>query len=145
MMKHIIFTGTLLLASAVTGEAMAVCSGTQVTGPALTTLLQSTMVCKSNGVDWEWQEYHSGSSGQANNLIDYKKGADPIDPTAPVGKWTIDEGASTVTYDYGTGGSYVYTVHDNAGSYIFCTAGTPIVTGATISGVVGAATSCGTP
>jgi hypothetical protein len=32
MMKHIIFTSALVFASAMTGEAMAVCSGTQLTG-----------------------------------------------------------------------------------------------------------------
>lgn len=155
-MKPIIFMSILLPALA-TGEAMAVCQpnpdGVRV--GALNTLLQGYTVCKASdkpGWGWEWQEFHSGSSGQNNNLIDFKKGPPApgnTDPTKAVGKWTIIGGRTpTVAYDYGTGNRYTFAVYSHgaggAGPYDFCNSapGGDDVLGATL---LPGQVSCGTP
>ena len=148
-MKAIIFMSVFLSVLA-TEEAMAVCptvtSPVAVRSAALTTLLPGKMVCKRNtaNTDWDWQEYHSGTSGAANNLIDYKKGSNPVDPTKPVGSWSIltqtvnRVTTATVTYNYGTGGTYTYSVWahgtGSTATYDFCSA-TGDVLGATLKTV----------
>lgn len=148
MKKYIIFTGALVLASVVTGEAMAACgatpSGTRIQGNganSLGNLLEGKTACKSSGSDWEWQEFHQ----TGGNLIDWKKGVDPVDPTEQVGSWSINSSGTgsnivqTVTYDYDTGGSYTYSVwHQGGGIYDFCTTqGATDVLGATLKNTQG--------
>lgn len=76
----------------------------------------SHTVCVGAGAspgDWEAQEYHAGSSGSPNNLIDFKKGSsDPVDPTGPVGTWTNSGDIFTYTY----GGTSYLTVYCTGGS-----------------------------
>jgi hypothetical protein len=137
MMKHIIFTGALLLTSAMTGEAIAACGDVpnQVTDAALPTLLANHTVCDATAkydtctkhpgpncvVQMGIQEEHR-AGGQ---LWDYKRGAtNTIDPTTQVGNWSVSgSGANTVVnYTYlGGGGPGSYTVfNNNDGSYDFC-------------------------
>jgi len=101
-MKRIILPSVLLLMG-VTGEAMAACAEdlpncyTQVTD--LTGFLPNKTVCDGSSGNWNGQEWHSGSSGQVKNLIDYKHGSSSTnDPTAPIGTWSIS--GVTVTYGY---------------------------------------------
>lgn len=127
-MKRLIIASVVLLAG-ISGEAMAVdcSSNTRITNAALTALIQGKTVCATLGAE-KWQEYHSGSSGGANNLIDYKKGpGHAVDPTGPVGSWsTSGTGVnSRVNYNYGPGQVYSYEVHGastfvNGATYTFC-------------------------
>lgn len=127
-MKRLMVTSLVLLAG-ISGEAMAVdCSpSTRITNAALATLIQGKTVCATLSAE-KWQEYHSGLSGAANNLIDYKKGpGHAVDPTGPVGMWSTTAGGSNsrVIYNYGTGGTYSYEVHGSStftdgATYTFC-------------------------
>jgi hypothetical protein len=80
-----------------------------------------------------WKEQHT--DGLGGTLYKIGKGCgDPVDGTVPVGTWGVSgEGPnSRVIYNYGTGGTYSWSVHDNAnGTYTFCTQpnGTEIATG----------------
>lgn len=125
-MKLLRIAGLIVLTFAV-DVAMAACSNpaTQIkhnSNPDLATLLSGNTVCGVRGGDRWQEEHHPG-----NVLKDYKKGpTDKIDPTTQVGTWSIGgTGANTmVTYNYGTGGTYQYTVWDNGnGSYSFCGTG----------------------
>lgn len=119
-------TAILVLAA---DAAMAACSApaaTQVknTGnnDALTALLLGNTVCTISGGDRWQEEHHAGGV-----LKDFKKGpSDKVDPTKQVGTWAVmGMGATTtVTYNYGNGGTHSYTVWNNGGgSYSFCGAG----------------------
>lgn len=83
----------------------------------LNDLLTGNTVCVSNGAGgWDAQELHQSGG----NLVDYKLGpGHAIDPSTSVGSWSIS--GSTVTYSYGTGGTYNNAVWDNGdGTYSFC-------------------------
>lgn len=114
MKKQIILTMALLSIGVISSEAMAVCSGTQVTGVALTTLLQGNTICAGSPGNWESQEFHAANG----DVIDYKKGAnDPVDPSTKVGTYVIN--GNNVTYHYGTN-TYTYTVYGSGTSYSYC-------------------------
>lgn len=123
IMKLPMIAGVIAFAFASEG-AMAACSApaaTQVkhnSNPGLSTLLSGNTACAVRGGDRWQEEHHPGGV-----LKDYKKGAsDAVDPTKQVGTWSVGgTGANTmVTYIYGSGGTYAYTVWDNGGSYSFC-------------------------
>lgn len=143
-MKCLMVASIVLLAG-ISGEVMAIdCSGgtrLQNTGGnpnVVASAISGKTVCATLGGQ-KWQEYHH----PGGSLIDYKRGpSHPIDPTKTVGTWgTSGTGAnSQVTYNYGTGGAYSYTVHFNAGTYTFCGVGSaPTLDVALLSGQV----SCG--
>jgi hypothetical protein len=134
------FLAAIVFFGGVFDQAVADCSGTQVTAsttPTLTALLTGNTVCgtaagnTSGNPNGRWQEQHV-SGGQ---LIDYKMGAsDPKDPTKQVGLWAIN--GNTVEYSYFTHGTttpntpYIFTVHlasgtlgDPAAVYHFCSGG----------------------
>lgn len=123
-MKRLVIAGVVLLAG-ISGEVMAVdCSSpTKISGSALTNLIPNKTVCAVLGAE-KWQEWHSGSSGSDNNLIDWKKGSSStVDPSGPVGKWSTS--SQYVTYNYGTGGTFSYEVHGpsthtEGATYTFC-------------------------
>jgi hypothetical protein len=129
-MKHIIFMGALVLASVMTGEAMAACSGTQITNlstPTLTALLTGNSMCQT------WPEVAQEQHVSGGVLQDYKRGPfDAVDPTTTIGSWfIIGEGPrTTVNYTYGSTSFYyrVFLVTGNAGetgsTYDFCTGNT---------------------
>ncbi len=154
-MKRIIVPGVLLLMG-VTGEAMAACADapgyTQTTD--LTCLLPNNTVCDGSPGNWKGQEWHSGSSGQAKNLIDYKHGSSSAnDPTAPIGEWSIS--GNTVTYGYykdtnnpaaGTVNSSNKVWQKSDGTYDFCDSNTlQLVANVTIQAGQGACTGSHVP
>ena len=125
-MKPLILAASIsIVLAGVAGEAAAACVAgggvTAVTGTAnLTTLLSEKTVCvkDSTGSGWEWQEEHRGGP-TTGELWDYKLGKDPIDPTEKVGSWTVSR--SGVNHNYGSGGTYNYTVFNNGNrTYSFC-------------------------
>lgn len=77
-----------------------------VTSPTVTVIVSGNTMCAARGGD-RWQEYHQAGGA----LIDFKQGqGNPVDPTARVGSWSSNDGASTVTHDYGAGGSFTWLV-----------------------------------
>jgi hypothetical protein len=136
-MKKLVLCGAALL-PLMSGEALAACTDAQVTGTNLTALVIGQTVCASAGGD-QWQEEHRAAG---NQLWDYKQGpGDPVDPSEQVGTWSVNETSSTITYDYGGGTSYTYTVHGTypgSGPFSFCVGGSEIVGGAMFQG----ATNC---
>ena len=145
MIKPILFTAALLLATAMTGEAMAAvaCSGTQITdgsSPTLSALLSGNTMCQGSGATITAQEGHIAGG----SLNDYKKGpTDPVDPTAVIGSWAVSgAGPSTiVTYTYGTN-VFSYNVFlkggaagQNGSTYSFCSSGVSKATATLYSGI----------
>ena len=116
----------VLLMVALTGYAMAECSGNRIGEVAgkLEALLTGKLVngFETGGSD-TWQEVHCTNS----KLFELAKGAeDPVDPSHVVGTWTIeDRGAASgvdevVCYIYSGGGKYCFRIYENSGSYTFC-------------------------
>lgn len=135
-MKQLLIGG-VILAAFFSGESMASCADSQVTGTALTSLINGNTVCASLPGGDKWQEQHRTNS----ELWDYKKGpSDPVDPTERVGTWSIG-GRGSVTYMYTGGGSYTYQVHGSGSigaPHSFCDGGTLVIDGAIFeSGEVG--------
>jgi len=151
MMKHIIFTGALLLSSAMAGEAMADCATNPVTN--LNTLLSGNTVCDATAtydtcikhpspgckptVMGIQEEHLTGSQ-----LWDYKKGdGDPIDPRKQVGTWSVANNCSTnptapatVSYTYNVPGP-AYKVYSTVdGNYDFCDGTTKVASVTIIPG-----------
>ena len=134
-MKPLIIASTFGIAIAcLPAASMAACAAPAATrvGAAanLTALLSGMTVCVAStkpGWTWEWQEQHQAP----NILVDYKKGlGDPIDPSKPVGTWSITgtAGRSLVTHDYGGGQIFSYTVWNNGnGTHSFCSANPEII------------------
>ena len=102
------------------GQAMAACTGPALSQAALSTALTSNTVCAIRGAD-RWQELHQ----PGGDLIDYKRGpTDKVDPSEKVGTWSVASNGQ-LTYNYGSGGSYRFSVRANGGtSYSFCGIGT---------------------
>ena len=132
-MKKIVLVA-VMAGSLVSGQAMAACTqATRLAGPDIITLLSGNTVCVPTVTipTMTWQELHSGTSG--GPLIDYKRGpGHPVDPSETVGTWTVTgQGNSpgNVVHNYGSGGSYTYTVHSTSVSnmYSFCVGATEIV------------------
>ena len=121
MIKQLIFAGVLVLASAMTGEAMAQCSTNRVNTTAdLNTVLSGNTICVSKPGGWSSQEEHFApvSVSGAGQLWDYKCGtSDPatlpgtdcenpnIDRRKQLGTWQVSGSPTppantTVTYLY---------------------------------------------
>ena len=133
-MKAVMFAASFGLALAgLPAITMAACAAPSVrvnTLAALTTLLQSNTACVPPvTVDpMTWQELHVPGGA----LVDYKRGADTVDPSKQVGDWAVTgfDGRAFVRYRYGTaadlpapwqGGTYTYQVWDNQdGTHSFC-------------------------
>jgi len=122
MKKHIIFTGALVLASAVTGEAMAVCDGSAPYTTAVTdatALFSNKTICATGNSD-QWHEYHN-PNGDLEKIGD----GTAADPNVAVGAWgTVNDGPPAhISYTYtGDGASpYSYTVYtDGSGGVELC-------------------------
>lgn len=125
MKKHIIFTGALLLASALTGEAMADCTNNQVTD--IGNRLLSNTACSATGQGTQEEHYGSITGG---DLWDYKTGnvSHPVDPRRKLGTWSSNGTTVTYTYDaFGSATSGPYTVFSTGGSnYDFCSGSTVV-------------------
>lgn len=123
-MKAAIWIGVtaLTLGQAVLAQSPTPCpcsSGALVLKPGL--VLNNKTACASRGSE-QWSEYHA----PGGNLIDYKGGSPET-----VGKWTSD--SASVTYDYGSGGRFTWSLCSVAASstYNFCQ-GANVITGATL-------------
>jgi hypothetical protein len=120
MMKHIIFTGTLLLAGVMSEEAMALCDGTGSYPTAVTdatTLFSGKTICATaDGSGEKWHEYHNPTG----NVLEKIGDGTVVDPNVPVGTWgtTNDGPPAHVSYTYtGDAGSpYSYFVYTDGGS-----------------------------
>ncbi len=118
------------------GQPCSCGSGTVVSSDTgLSSLLGNKTVCASISANERWQELHSGNTTGGGPLTDYKRGPnDKVDKTAVVGSWSIvGNGSNTkVRYNYGSGGTYEYTVCQvNATTLNFC--GVTNILGATLS------------
>ncbi len=136
-MKSAIVAAAVGLAMAgVSLSSVAACAAPSTRVPTkalLTTLVQGNTVCVAKVPpqpdpprpmwQWEWQEMHQAGGA----LIDYKRGpGDPVDPSKQVGTWSItgiDGRGVYVTYNYGGGSIFTYSVWDNHdSSYSLCSA-----------------------
>lgn len=124
----------LLVSLAMAGEALAqsCAGGTQVTNTVSTnvlgTLLSGKTVCASLGNE-RWQEFHAAGGA----LVDIKLGpTSKTDASEQVGTWLVSgtDAQTMVTYNYGSGGTFSYTVHQTGGKYNFC--GVRTISGATL-------------
>lgn len=123
MMKHIIFTSALVLASAVTGEAMAVCNGSAPYTIAVTdatVLFSNKTICATGNGD-QWHEYHNPTG----NVLEKIGDGTAADPNVAVGSWsTANDGPPAhISYAYtGDGASpYNYAVYtDGSGGVELC-------------------------
>jgi len=117
--------GTVTLVATSCGAAYAAdCLGngyTQLSQIQVQTLLANNTACYPSAAPYANQEYIQGST-----LWDYKKGpADPRDPARSIGLVTYN-GDGSVTYNYGSGNIYSYTIwgpstSGASGVYDFCT------------------------
>jgi hypothetical protein len=90
---------------------------------AIIALVSNKYVCANRIATHEsWNELHDRLHGVGdrgpNPVIDWKRGPnDPVDPSKLVGTYTISNGANpgTITYDYGAGGIYTYSVKQTGG------------------------------
>jgi hypothetical protein len=92
---------------------------TQLNQSQVQTLLSGTTACYPTAAPYQNQEYLSG-----NTLWDFKKGpTDPVDPSTNIGTVSINSDG-TVTYVYGGGPTYQYSIWGTAtsgpGTYDFC-------------------------
>ena len=138
-MKPIIVASIVLLAG-LSSQAMAQCATatrvTRLTTPTIINALSGKLVCgrpaagnPGSATDRLQEENIAGAPGATTgDLFDYKRGpGDPKDPREKVGTWTIT--SAGVTYVYTSGGTYVWTLHNNTTHFSFCTAagGTEVV------------------
>jgi hypothetical protein len=108
---------------------------------SLSALLGNRYACATRSGE-SWNDLHQGSpSGFSGNVQDYKRGpADPVDPSTVVGTYTINQGTAggpdSITYNYGSGGTFSYIVKPNAttaGVYTFCNVATSQIISVTVS------------
>ena len=132
---------TTVLASGWVGHvaAQTACpSGTTTRVSNVQQLVGGSTLCAARGSD-RWQEFHSGVS--SGPLIDWKRGSNPVDPTATVGTWSAANGAnSSVTHTYGAT-SYTWLVCQvgTANNYTLVSTGSSgTITGATVQNGQGA-------
>lgn len=130
----LILLASALVSSVSIGSAFAQdCStGVEISRTQVTNLLTNKYACVGTPPNASWNELHSGG-----NVIDYKLGpTDPVDPSKTVGTYTFSgQTTGTVTYNYGSGGTYAYTIRNNlggtlgvggSGTFSFCgTGGAP--------------------
>lgn len=96
---------------------------TQVLNGQINGLLKGQFVCATRGSD-TWRECHGTLSGtncsNGNDLWDLKLGGNPMDPAKLVGNWS--KSGNTVSYNYGTGGTYRYEIYQigTGSTYDFC-------------------------
>jgi hypothetical protein len=127
--KRIVIAGALVFGA---GQAMAQnCStGTLLSQIQISNLLSNRYACVGSSPAATWNELHS-----AGQVLDYKLGpASPTDPSDtashPTGTYAITgltspQTTGTVTYNYGSGGTFGYHVYGNqSGTVPFTTTGT---------------------
>lgn len=134
--KSLVASSVGLLFAAVCGQAFAACdNASRLDAAQIGALLAGNTVCvpAATVANMTWQELHSGGA-TSGSLIDYKRGpGHAVDPSATVGSYTVNGtggGNSSVTHNYGTGGSFTYTVHGTGvvgSNHSFCAGATEIV------------------
>ena len=119
-MKKVMFAG-LVLAFGAAGV-----SANCTTDPAVPASVLAGKSIDATGGGENWKESHCGS-GTTGEL--WKVGAGTaVDPAAEIGTWAVSD--NDVTYDYGTGGSYTWTLHNDGGStYYFCNGSSQVASG----------------
>ena len=132
MKKFLLTAGIGVALVSMANVAFAACAAPAATPVStvagLITLLQGNTVCVPTTTipTMTWQELHSGGNG--GPLIDFKRGpGHATDPSETVGTWLVTGNAggarAIVTHNYGSGGSYGYTVWNNGnGTHSFCSA-----------------------
>jgi hypothetical protein len=114
-MHHAIRTLALVAATGLAAghvSAQIACPGgtTQITGAALQTLVSNRTICAASSTNSDtWQEYHDPNG----DLVDWKLGSNPVDPTTKVGIWSVGSN-DLLIHNYG---SAVY-------SWMVCQVGT---------------------
>lgn len=97
----------------------------------LKNVLKNSTVCAVFGND-KWQEYHA-EIGNGSGRI-YELSRNTANGGEDVGSWVVSGNGNdpaTVTYNYGSGGSYAFQVCGDAAGYDFC--GPSPITNAKIS------------
>jgi len=117
-MRRVLFLSAAMLAGA-SGAAWADCTSPRVP-PSLQTLFGGSRIVVTGGANTA-NEHH----GAGGVLTECAQGsASTVDPTHVAGTWRVDPdggGGEIITYDYGTGGKYTFSVHENGGgNYSFC-------------------------
>lgn len=121
----------LLIATSVyaqSNQCVCVDGATRLSATDIQTLLAGNTVCAVIGGNKNtmWQEYHQGA-----NIVELGNSTDGD----VVGTWSVAGGNSapnsTITYNYGSGGAYTYSMCSQGSSYHFC--GATNVTNATIN------------
>lgn len=91
-----------------------VSSAALISADEISAALSGNTICGVAG-NLKWQEWHSG-----NKVVELGNSLAGDD----VGTWSVAGGNnknnSTITYNYGSGGSYTYTVCKEGSSYHFC-------------------------
>ncbi len=133
-MKTAIWVG-LIAALGLAGQATAQtaapcpCDASKIQRTDVAALVKGNTACAVRGSE-RWQEFHQPSG----NLIDYKLGpTSTTDPSEKVGTWQAGVASRnnplpTVTYNYGSGGTYAYAVcaanATTTGQFLFCNVST---------------------
>jgi hypothetical protein len=127
-MKKVIFAGLVLVFG--TANVVADCSSS----PQVAASVLAGKSIDASGGGENWKESHCGSGKL------WKVGAGTaVDPAVEIGTWSVS--GNDVTYDYGTGGSFTWTLHNDGGStYFFCNGTSEVA-----SGTLGALGECSAP
>ena len=142
-----------ILLVGVTQGAIASCGDPQVMNSlihptVLQDLLTGNTVCVvSSHPGWGWENQEAHMSGGA--LVDYKKGpGDPVDPTTPVGTWSVSGTGNTTVINYlytdssGSTPTGPFEVHTaDSVNVSFCQGSTLVVQATLVPGTGG----CGAP
>lgn len=128
---HLLAASLLAIGTAGTAVAQTACpcaGGTFQPRANIVTLLGGKTVCAVLGNE-AWQEVHTGTTAAGGTLSDLKGTATPQEV---VGSWSVvGTGAtSRVRYNYGTGGTYDYSVCTEGNAVHFC--GTRNITNARV-------------
>ncbi len=128
MMKTAIWTGlvaTLGLVGGASAQTACPCGGGGIQRADVALLVTGKTACAVRGNE-KWQEFHQAGG----SLIDYKLGpGSTTDPSEKVGTWLAGVASRTnpqptVTYNYGSGGTYAYAIcapnTTTAGPFLFC-------------------------
>lgn len=129
-MKKVMFAG-LVLAFGAAGVSADCSTGTAV---AASVLAGKSIDASGGGENWKESHCGSGTSGEL-----WKVGAGTaVDPAAEIGTWSVS--GNDVTYDYGTGGNYTWTLHQSGTTYFFCNGTSEVA-----SGTLGSLGGCSAP
>jgi hypothetical protein len=119
------FIALMGLAGEASAETACPCDASKIVRLDVATLVSGKTACAVRGGE-KWHEFHQGDG----SLIDYKLGpSSKTDPSEAVGTWLAGassrtDSGPTVTYNYGSGGTYAYAVcapnAASTGPFLFC-------------------------